>query len=370
MELNSAAKLESARCTGCGACANLCSCVTMTADSKGFLHPEISEQCNNCGKCFRHCPVLSKVSVSDKPSEVYAAWSLDEKIRYESTSGGIFSELAKSIISAGGYAAGAKYNEQNLVVHTIVKSIADIGLLRQSKYVQSDTKDIYKQAESVLKTNTPLLFAGTPCQCSGLIAYLNQEYSNLYLCDFICRGVNSPLIYLKYLSELEKQFNSKVKRVWFKNKTTGWNKFGTKIIFENGKEYFADRDTDPFMYGYIKKELNLYMRESCEKCGFKGASRASDITLGDFWGVKLHSGNDNTDGGVSAVILNSAKGEELFGRIKDRVFSEKHSVDEVRKGNVCLEQSAESKVSDEFWKQISRQSFVETINNYKKRSNL
>jgi coenzyme F420-reducing hydrogenase beta subunit len=105
----------------------------------------------------------------------------------------------------------------------------DIPYLRQSKYVQSETGDIYKRIESELKKGMEVLFSGTPCQRAGMKNYLQTEYRNLILCDFICRGVNSPLVYLKYLNELEKEYKSRGKQVWFKTKTNGWNKFGTKI---------------------------------------------------------------------------------------------------------------------------------------------
>ncbi len=132
-------------------------------------------------------------------------------------------------------------------------------------------------------TIKPLLFSGTSCQCGGLRSYLEKDYENLFLCDFICHGVNSPLVYLKYLSELKERYSSKVKRISFRNKTFGWNNFVTKITFEDGQEYIANHETDPFMFGFIKRQTNLYVRESCYQCRFKEAFRPVNITLADFW---------------------------------------------------------------------------------------
>lgn len=66
-------------------------------------------------------------------------------------------------------------------------------------------------------------------------------------------GTNSPKVYRKFLETLKEKYNSKVKKVWFKNKTYGWNLFSTKVEFENGKSYLKDRKHDYFMRGYIGK---------------------------------------------------------------------------------------------------------------------
>jgi hypothetical protein len=201
-----------------------------------------------------------------------------------------------------------------------------------------------------------------------LKSYLGREFDNLYLCDFICRGVNSPLVYKKYLRELELRYGSAIKQVWFKNKTYGWNNFGTKIIFENGSEYFEGRDSDAFMFGYIKQNLNLYMRRCCGNCEFKGVNRPVDITLGDFWGIKLNGGERETSGGVSAVLIQSDKGRLLFDRIGERIFREEHTVEEVLKGNVCVTESStrSEEKSKEFFERLNSKGFFEAIEAFRR----
>ena len=67
--------------------------------------------------------------------DTYAVWSKNSDIRYNSTSGGAFSEFAKEVITKGGLVVGAKYNEKNLVEHALVDSYSGIEELRQSKYL-------------------------------------------------------------------------------------------------------------------------------------------------------------------------------------------------------------------------------------------
>jgi coenzyme F420-reducing hydrogenase beta subunit len=265
---------------------------------------------------------------------------LNEDVRFNSTSGGVFSELALCVLRSSGFVAGVKYNDALLAEHTVIDNEAGLLLLRQSKYIQSDVKDIYRQTEVLLQAGKQFLFVGTPCQCAALMRYLKKPYDGLVLCDFICRGVNSPLAYRKYLDDLEAEYGSKVKQVWFKNKTYSWQRFCTKVIFENGKEYLADRDTDLFMAGYIKKGRNLYMRPSCGNCEFKGINRPVDITLGDFWGVVLSGSTDTGESGISLVIVHSPKGAELFNQA--HLYREPHTVAEALLGNRCLVESARS----------------------------
>ncbi|HBR01181.1 MAG TPA: hypothetical protein DD738_01050, partial [Ruminiclostridium sp.] len=128
----------------------------MKADEGGFLYPYIDiSLCDGCGNCVTCCPVLNPQVIPERQKEpqVYAAWSLDESIRKQSSSGGIFTELSKAVLKRGGYIAGAKYNAEHLVEHALIDKVKDLHLLRQSKYIQSETKDIYKSVETLLKKN-------------------------------------------------------------------------------------------------------------------------------------------------------------------------------------------------------------------------
>lgn len=338
MEVKTIQSIPSDVCTGCGACLNKCplDAIKMQSDTEGFLQPFINKElCNNCGVCYDVCPAYKPKAIGSYSPSCYAAWSTDENIRFNSTSGGVFTHLALAVLEQGGAVIGARYRDDHLVEHAIIYNSTELASLRQSKYVQSEIGYIYREVEKNLNLGRLLLFVGTPCQCAGLKSFLNKEYSNLILCDFICRGVNSPMVYRSYLNELEYKYNSKIKRVWFKNKTFGWNKFATKVIFENGDEYVADRETDPFMLGYIKSHLSLYMRRSCYRCNYKGISRSVDITLGDFWGVERVLDGTDTSKGVSAVVTHTNAGEKLLHSCNALEIHEKH-IDDLILNNNCI----------------------------------
>ena len=338
-------------CTGCSACVNICLVVAISlkSDDHGFLYPIVDDnKCILCNKCVNICPVNKEESVipEEKIPECYAAYSKNEKIRFSSTSGGIFTHLAEYILNQNGAVVGARYKKDHLVEHTVIYSEKEIAELRQSKYVQSEIGLVYKEIKIILNSGKEVLFVGTPCQCVGLRSFLGRNYDNLYICDFICRGVNSPKAYKSYLDDLEKKYSSKVMRVWFKNKTYSWNNFATKIVFENNAEYIADRETDPFMLSYIKSKSTINLRKCCYNCRFKGVSRPwSDITLGDFWGIDKIS-DIETKNGVSAVILHSQKGKLLFDCIVNSIVAEKHDIKEIKQYNPCIEKSAPKPEND------------------------
>ena len=347
MEIDTIQCLLKEDCIGCGACMNRCpvNCISMRGDKEGFLYPAVNAgKCIKCGRCKAVCPILTHLSYDGTNPSCYAAWSKDPDIRFNSTSGGVFTHLAQLILQQNGYVVGARYRADHLVEHIMISSENELEELRQSKYVQSEVGSTFQEIELQLSKGKIVLFAGTPCQCAGLRTFLGREYDDLYLCDFICRGVNSPAVYQQYLRDLEKQYGAPVKRVWFKNKTYGWNRFCTKIIFENGQEYLADRETDPFMLGYIKSRLSLYMRPTCYHCQFKGVSRPVDITLGDFWGIEKQYPYIDIHDGVSLVLVQSQKGEKLFHSVLNCCTVHLADLEGAVANNICMCQSVKTGV--------------------------
>ena len=96
-------------CMGCHACFNACptGAITMDIDEKGFKTYEINEDiCIKCGKCKRVCPVINNEEIENNP-KAYACINNDEEERIKSSSGGVFSLLAKNILDKKGVVFGA-----------------------------------------------------------------------------------------------------------------------------------------------------------------------------------------------------------------------------------------------------------------------
>lgn len=359
---------DKVKCTGCFACQNICpaNCISMKEDECGFKYPFVDNgKCINCHQCEKVCPVMGKKVPTYKTHGVYAAWSKDAVTRYESTSGGIFSELAYNVIKGGGGVVGAAYEENNTIEHIFVDKTNNVHKVRQSKYAQSDINGIYRKIQALSK-DRKILFCGTPCQVAGLRNYLQVANDNIITVDFICRGVNSPKAFREWLRELETNHNSQIRKVWFKYKVDGWHSSPkcTRVQFNDGTDEIYKGKNNSFMYGYLGP--NLYIRPSCGECAFKGENRVSDITLGDFWGID-ESIDDNK--GASLVIINTEQGRTLFQSIFESIVTNKCELRDIFEGNVCFDNCVKiNKKSEEFLSQLGTASFSTLVSRYSRKS--
>ena len=357
-------------CTGCNACYSKCpvAAIRMQPDREGFLRPVIDmEICIRCEQCEAVCPALVPCKIlPTRPPRVFAAWTRNEELRINSTSGGVFSELANHILENGGHVVAARYKPDHSVEHVRIDESKDLPLLRQSKYVQSEMGHTDREIKALLETGDPVLFCGAPCQAAGLLSYLGRAPENLTVCDFICCGVTSPLVYQMYLADLEKQHGAEIETVHFKNKNVGWNQFCTFIRFKNGKTYQKDREQDPYMYGYLTS--NLYHRPCCYACKFKEVPGISDISLGDFWGIGRTRPHLDQNKGTSLVLLNTEKGARLFAAIQNRLVAEECRLDEALGGNPRIYKSvAKPENRGSFFDRLlSSGSFLDTMRKFRK----
>ncbi len=317
-------------CCGCHACYNTCpvQAIEMRSDEEGFLYPVIlQDKCIQCNRCKNICPVLNKPA--NMPLQMaYGCYANKKEEQMSSSSGGLFSVLARKVLSENGLVCGAAYDKVQAVYHLIIDSEADLYRLKETKYVQSQIGDAFKTIKNKLEQEKIVLFSGTPCQVAGLRKYLGKEYENLLCIDLICHGVPSPEVWQRYKKEIAN--GKEIERVSFRNKNQGmspitidyylsdgnvikespevWQRYKKEIA--NGKEiervsfrnknqgmspitidyYLSDGNVikesyadSVYMKGFIQ---NLYVRPSCFECKFKGTKRCSDLTLGDFWAVK------------------------------------------------------------------------------------
>lgn len=246
----------------------------------------------------------------------YAVQSKQKKNRLHSTSGGTFSEIARSFIMTGGIVCAAGYDEQGKVVHKLIGSVDEIDELCESKYVQSSLGNCFSEIENSLSSSKKVLFVGTPCQVAGIKAYLKNKDEKLYTIDLVCYGVPSPKIYMAWRSEIERAYRKKIAYIHFRDKSFGYAAPNVKIIFRDGSS-----DEQTFLIkSYMKTFMSeLNVRSTCSECAFKGIDRCSDLTFGDCWhiGVFQKAMDDNL--GTTSVYVHSPKGSVLLDMIKNQV---------------------------------------------------
>lgn len=312
--------LESGRkeaCFGCEACANACqkNAITMEEDEEGFRYPVTDSQlCIGCGTCRQVCPAACKPFRYGSDQYVFGGYSLDRKVRFESTSGGAFSVIADAFCDENYVIFGARAKGL-FVYHDYITDKRLLNRFRKSKYAQSAVGMAYRKTKQFLKEGKKVLFSGTPCQIAGLRAYLgNTNQQCLLTIEVICEGVPSPLYMRKLDRYIQKKYGSGIKKLDYRYKGKPligqgrWDFQGMKMKFPfvrncpGGRWDFEemkivikrhagiriikkDRWFNPFWSVWLD---HLMSRPCCYECPFTTTERVADITLGDLWGVHIY----------------------------------------------------------------------------------
>jgi len=289
-------------CTGCLACIDTCTHNALSVDYQfGLRYIKVQlDICVNCGLCEEACPVISSVKTNNiEDIKVFGGWSKNPEIRYHSASGGAATELSLSAINLGGIVIGATLLD-NKVFHTTINTSLELYKLQNSKYIQSNTEGIYLKTRLLLKSGSPVVFTGTPCQLAGLYSFLRgKEYPNLVTVELVCHGVASDEALAYHLKK-----NNSAQIVSFRDKKEGlYASQRTTISLDGGLEKKIEKKEDLF---YRIFAAGLSSRESCSTCQFSTIPRISDITVADFWGAPCSV--EDSFKGVSLIITNNKKG--------------------------------------------------------------
>lgn len=292
--------------------------VSMAPDEEGFLYPQVDlQRCIHCGLCEQVCPVIHSPKRDPNKQRTFILRTRDSETLLQSTSGGFITPLAQWVLEEGGAVCGAVYDEEFRVVHRLFTGVdADISNIRGSKYVQSDLGDCFLRIQSLLNEGKKVCFIGTPCQVSGLKSFLQRNYESLITVDLVCHGVPSPKLWEKYCQYQQERFRSPISSVAFRNKTYGYHGGTMKIVFSNGKEYYASGRIDPMLKSFYN---DVASRPSCYQCPMKGLDRCSDFTIMEGWHASvLVPGLKDDDRGYTSVIVQSEAGLKLLENLRER----------------------------------------------------
>ena len=352
-------------CSGCTACKCICpkEAIKMEADAEGFLYPVInSEDCIECGLCKQVCPFRNGYKTpQDNPQfGVYAVKNKSNEIRAASTSGGMFTAISDFVLEGGGAVFGAVFDKDLKVIHKKAETKKERSKLRGSKYVQSDLQRIFCEAKQCLDNDQLVLFTGTPCQTAGLFSFLDRtktDKAGLYMCDLVCHGTPSPLVWKEYIDFLSNKYRSRVIDYNFRYL---WRGINVQASFENGGKVTNGADLATYMNIFF---LHTALRPSCHNCKFCNFSRPSDITIADYWGIENAMPEFVDDLGVSLVMVNSEKGRELFENIEYKlVYRVSNTTD-------CIQPNLEapswkSDKREDFWKDFHEYGYLYVAKKY------
>lgn len=251
----------------------------------------------------------------------YACYGADNNERLSSSSGGIFSIIAKNIINNDGIVYGVAMSKDCYTAEFIgITDESELYKLRSSKYMQAKLGETYRKVRDNLDQGMKVLFSGTGCQVNGLKSFLGKDYDSLLCIDVICHGVPSPYLWRKYVEYQEQENNGKLKYVNFRCKYKSWTNFGMEETIDRManndlKKLYISKDKDYYMQMFLR---DYCLRPSCYNCIAK-RNKQSDLTIGDFWGIDKVAPEMNDGKGTSLVITRTSKGQKFFEAISSKM---------------------------------------------------
>lgn len=327
-------------CCGCQACAAVCgkSAISMAEDEYGNTFPRVDEsKCVHCGLCDQVCP-LQNDNAFHQTAEAYAVSLSDRERLKNSASGGAFYGIASAFLKdVGGVVYGCAYNDEMLPVIESAETVDELSKFQGSKYAMSTIgTNVYKEIRETLRSGKKILFSGVPCQCSAIRTYCRGCEDGLYTVELICHGFTNQHYFSDYVHVLNRQTGGKVVDFRFRSKDMG--PFVARYVARKdagrGKSAEKAYHTNPATSYYYNNFLSgkIY-RENCYVCRYAKNERASDLTIGDFWG---YEGELCKNGSVSAVLCNTEKGSELFRYAKVFFAVEAAKIADIAKNNEQL----------------------------------
>ncbi len=318
-------------CTGCMACVDTCAKGALTAfeSSDGYYQMSFDEaRCVDCGLCSDVCPIVNHKDFYCEQETAYAVWNETPEWRKASASGGAFSAVALAVLAKGGVVYGAA-TEGFVVKHKRVDTLDDLPQILGSKYQHSEMQGIYKTVLADLKSGRMVLVGGLSCQIVALKSYLDRfgagKYcDNLYTIDTICGGLSTTLpMRLLQNTNMYRGIKS------FRDKDNGWQSKGFRysLKMQTSDGNVEDLKLDNLVLNTFSSKL--LKRSSCLDCQFTGKHRASDATIGDFWGDEKFV--DEHNDGVSVMIVHTKKISSLLEEAP--LHNEKIQITSIVKGN-------------------------------------
>lgn len=314
--MNILENFQKQECCGCRACYDVCptKAISMSPDEKGFLYPSIDNgKCIDCGLCVNVCD-FRKFTPTELAPDCYAVKHADEREIATSRSGAFFIALAQYVLNKNGVVFGCVIENSRYVFIKYATDKEGVDAFKGSKYVQSDTRDTFKECADFLRSGRSVLFSGLSCQVHGLLSYLKNVKVNcdkLITCDIVCHGAPSPKIWKQFVDRTEQIESDEVVSADFRDKNLfGWREHIETLKLKSGRILSRKRWTDIF-YAHVM------FRESCYNCKYTTPNRKTDFTIADYWGIEKNVPQFDDNKGVSLVLVRTQKAKNIFNSLNN-----------------------------------------------------
>ncbi len=309
-------------CIGCGICQSITGKdkIEISMSSKGRLEPKEINKINpeTFDKILKVCPGVivegfPKKHVDNKAKldlvwgyylSLYYAWSTDDKIRFESSTGGLLNGLSLYLLES---------KKVKFILHTVtdpekpMRSISKFSYNKEellnsgscSRYGPTSPLDRFHEC---LNLNQPFAFVGKPCDISAIrqLSKTDEKVNKLckYLLTLVCGGSTEFTKSQDFISSFKvKEEELSIFRY------RGFGNPGRMYIkTKDGREY--DREYNSF-WG---EESTWRVHFRCKICP-DAIGESSDITALDTWKGGFPKGEDE---GFNAAIVRTNNGLDLL----------------------------------------------------------
>ena len=312
--------LDEKMCCGCGACYSICpkSCIIFIEGEK-VNYPQVdSDKCIDCGLCLKVCSgqinskrliTGKKLELDQKIKSIKIGYSTDYNLRFESASGGIITQLVKSLLSLGiidGAVVVTQNRKENLMnTIKIVSSFEELKQSQGSRYSPSSNCMILKELSESAQYKK-VIFIGKPCDIEAITAYEENDKrlkNKIYLKIAIMCHHSPTRDGVKKILKDKKINVEEVKNVNYRG--GGWPGYFSVLTNQNKEvsiPYFEAWNN------YLCKDENI----KCLYCENPFPLDA-DIIVGDPWGDEFNEDKI----GQSLFIIRSDKADAIINNMEN-----------------------------------------------------
>ena len=314
-------------CSGCGTCISLCKNKALKIElnsERGVYYPKVDiSKCDDCSFCQKICPVsdgniikLSEKIFGRKITDIlvgnilgcYTGYSTSQRIRYESASGGLITQLLIFAL------------ERELIDGALVTKMREVDPLKTESFIARTKDEILEASKSkycptpanvalieILKRNGKYAVVGLPCHIRGIrrAELHNRELRERIVLHLGLFCHHTPNFWATEI--LLKRMNIKSDDVVkLDYRGGGWPGF-MDIKLRNGRNVSIDLQSYWRFLG-----LDFFISRGCLLCT-DCLNELADISFGDAWLPEFSK--DNL--GTSMIIVRNDVGMKI---LKDAEF--------------------------------------------------
>ncbi len=316
-------------CVSCGACSHICPFRNIQMEYSSVyekwlprvIDRKFCHQCNGLKNCLSVCQSFAvdyqqlaeshKNHLLGKVSGVYTGYSLDDELRFFSTSGGFVTSLCRDLLTDGMVdGVIALQHESGLEYVPKLFTKAQDCSMPGSIYHNVN----YEQAFHLLKANDgKFAIVGLPCQLTS-IALLCQKKQFIYLQERIYAKISLVCGYIfdRYIPKAFAEFNNfQLGEITYR----GQSRFRRTEIRNTNSSKVFEAEKLRGLQEYINHRIlvdKFFCQNYCLYC-VDHLAYVADIVAGDARLQRYHS--DTL--GSNIIICRTSRGEELLSRLSN-----------------------------------------------------